>query len=184
MVGMESLPFPDEIVVKILGYLSFGQLIECARVSKRWKNICEDRSLSYRSSMTAMKKLNCSKRDGASIFCKNSTNSLRLFHLLHILPQNNICKDCTLSYRSSMLEMKDLTVKNRKTIIETLIDRPEVTKVILSSKKTQQYLVQGKVPLHVMIWSSKLYFRWKPFGLRLIRAYYLHTFSTLLKNIS
>ena len=111
MIGMESLPFPDEIVLKILGYLSLGQLIQCARVSKRWKNICQDRSLGYISSMLILKKL------------------------------NNICKDCTLGYRSSMLEMKDLTVKDRKTIIDTLIDRPEATEVIMSSKKNQQHLV-------------------------------------------
>ena len=151
---MESLLFPDEIVLKILGYLSLGQLIQCARVSKRWKNICKDRSLSYRSNMLVMKRL------------------------------NNICKDRTLSYRSSILEMKDLTLKDRKTIIDTLIDRPEVTKLIMSSKKTQRYLVQGKAPLHVMIYQNKLYFRWKPFDLRIIRDYYLHTFSNLLKNIS
>ena len=81
IIGMESLPFPDEIVLKILGYLNFGQLIQCARVSKRWKNICEDRSLSYRSSMLVMKKLNCSKQNWvSSFFCKNSTSLLHLFH--------------------------------------------------------------------------------------------------------
>ena len=171
MVGMKSLPFPDEIVLKILGYLSFGQLIQCTRVSKRWKNICEDRSLSYRSSMLVMKKLNCSKQNWvSSVCCKNSTSSLRLFRCL----QQNICKDCTLSYRSNMLEMKDLTAKDRKTIIDTLIDRPEVTRVMMSSKKTQQHLVLGKAPLHVMIFQNKLYFRWKPFDLRLYRGY---TFS-------
>ena len=52
---MESLLFPDEIVLKILGYLSLGQLIQCARVSKRWKNICKDRSLRYKSSMSVIK---------------------------------------------------------------------------------------------------------------------------------
>ena len=41
MIDMESLPFPDEIVLKILGYLSLSQLIQCARVSKRLKNICK-----------------------------------------------------------------------------------------------------------------------------------------------
>ena len=92
VIGMESLPFPDEIMLKIFGYLSLGQLIQCARVSKRWNNICEDRSLSYRLSMLVMKKL------------------------------NNLCKDCTLSYRSSMLDMKNLTVKDWKTIIDTLTD--------------------------------------------------------------
>ena len=171
MIGMESLPFPDEIVLKILGYLSVGQLIQCARVSKRWNNICKDRSLSYRSSMLVMTKLNCSKQNWASsVCCKKSTRSFRLFRHLHILPQNNICKDCRLSYRSSMLEMKDLTVKDWKTIIDTLIDRPEVTEVKMSSKKTQQHLIHGNAPLHVMIFQNKLYFRWKPFDLRLYRS--------------
>ena len=62
-----------------------------------------------------------------------------------------------------MLEMKDLTAKDRKTIIDILIDRPEVTRVMMSSKKTQQHLVLGKAPLHVMIFQNKLYFRWRPF---------------------
>ena len=55
VIGMESLPFPDEIVLKILSYLSLGELIQCARVSKRLNRICRDKSLSYRSSMLAMK---------------------------------------------------------------------------------------------------------------------------------
>ena len=129
VIGMESLPFPDEIILKILGYLSLGQLIQCARSSKKLNNICEDRSLNYRSSMLVMKKL------------------------------NNICKDRTLSFRSSMLEMQDLTVKDQKTIIDTLIARPKVTEVIMSTKKTQQHLVHLNLPLHITIFQNKLYFR-------------------------
>ena len=82
MIDMESLPFPDEIVLKILGYLSLSQLIQCARVSKRL---------------------------------------------------NTICKDGSLSYGSSMLAMKDLTVKDWKSIIDMVIARPEVTEVRISS---------------------------------------------------
>ena len=57
---MES--FPDEVVLKILGYLDLGDLIKCARVSKRLNNICKDDSLRciwlrYISSMPVMKKL-------------------------------------------------------------------------------------------------------------------------------
>ena len=81
MVGMENLPFPDEIVLKILSYLSLGELIQCARVSKRLNRICEDKSLSY---------------------------------------------------RSSMLAMKALTVKERKSIIDYLIARPEVREATIS----------------------------------------------------
>ena len=61
---MESFPVPDEVVLKILGYLDLGDLIKCARVSKRLNNICKDHSLSLRhirlryiSSMSVMKKL-------------------------------------------------------------------------------------------------------------------------------
>ena len=141
MIDMESLPFPDEIVLKILGYLSLSQLIQCARVSKRLNNICEDRSLNYRSSMLVMKELK-----------KINKNRKKFWN-----------SKPTLNFRSSMLEIQDLTVKDQKTIIDTLIARPEVTEVIMSSKKTQQHLVHGKAPLHVMIFQNKLYFRWRPF---------------------
>ena len=62
MAGMENLPLPDEIVLKILGYLDLGDLKKCARVSKRLNNICKDRSLRcirlrYISSLPVMKKL-------------------------------------------------------------------------------------------------------------------------------
>ena len=54
---MENLSLPNEIVLQILGYLSLGELIQCARVSKRFNSICKDNSLSYGSSMSAMKDL-------------------------------------------------------------------------------------------------------------------------------
>ena len=141
MIDMESLPFPDEIVLKILGYLSLSQLIQCARVSKRLKNICEDCSLNYRSSKLVMKELK-----------KISKNRKKFWN-----------SKPTLNFRSSMLEIQDLTVKDQKTIIDTLIARPGVTEVIMSSKKIQQHLVHGKAPLHIMIFQNKLYFRWRPF---------------------
>ena len=62
MIGMESLPFPDEIVLNILGYLSLGELIQCARVSKRLNAICEDKSLSYISNMLVMQGLTANGR--------------------------------------------------------------------------------------------------------------------------
>ena len=54
---MENLPLPNEIVLQILGYLSLGELIQCARVSKRFNSICKDNSLTYSSSMSVMKDL-------------------------------------------------------------------------------------------------------------------------------
>ena len=54
---MENFIFPDEIVLKILGYLGLGELIQCAKVSRRFNTICKDKSLSYRSSLLIMKDL-------------------------------------------------------------------------------------------------------------------------------
>ena len=44
---MENLQLPNEIVLKIFGYLSFVDLIQCAKASKRFNTICKDKSLSY-----------------------------------------------------------------------------------------------------------------------------------------
>ena len=54
---MENFIFPDEIVLKIFGYLGLSELIQCAKVSRRFNTICKDKSLSYRSSMSIMKDL-------------------------------------------------------------------------------------------------------------------------------
>ena len=78
---MENLP--NEVVLQILSYLNIGELIQCARVSKRLNTICEDKSLSY---------------------------------------------------RSNMLQMKDLTVKNMNSIIDILIANPELTEVNIFPK--------------------------------------------------
>ena len=40
---MENLPFSDEIILKILSYLSGFDIAKCAQVSKGLKNICEDK---------------------------------------------------------------------------------------------------------------------------------------------
>ena len=54
---MENFLFPDEIVLKIFGYLGLSELIQCAKVSRRFNTICKDNSLGYRSSMLIMKDL-------------------------------------------------------------------------------------------------------------------------------
>ena len=54
---MENFLFPDEIVLKIFGYLGLGELIQCSKVSKRFNTICKDKSLSYRSSLLIIKDL-------------------------------------------------------------------------------------------------------------------------------
>ena len=47
-IAMENFLLPNEIVLKIFGYLSPGDLTQCARVFKRFNTICKDKSLSYR----------------------------------------------------------------------------------------------------------------------------------------
>ena len=121
---MENFLFPDEIVLKILGYLGLGDLIQCARVSKRL---------------------------------------------------NNICKDVSLGYSSSMKVMKDQTVKDQKSIRDILIAMPEVTEVILRNPsnsletrkkrvRTEDYREHKKAALHFMIFRNKL----------VLQVFYLH----------
>ena len=54
---MENFLLPDEIVLKIFGYLGLGELIQCSKVSRRFNTICKDKSLGYRSSLLIMKDL-------------------------------------------------------------------------------------------------------------------------------
>ena len=54
MFEMENLPMPDEILLKILGYLNLGDLIECSKVSKRLKGVCLDKTLSYHTYHSAI----------------------------------------------------------------------------------------------------------------------------------
>ena len=54
---MENFLLPNEIVLNIFGYLGLGDLIQCAKASKRFNTICKDKSLSYRSSMLVVKGL-------------------------------------------------------------------------------------------------------------------------------
>ena len=42
--GPKNLPFPEEIILKILNYLNIFDLAKCAQVSKQLMNICEDKS--------------------------------------------------------------------------------------------------------------------------------------------
>ena len=64
MLDLELVPFdmdnfllPDEIVLKIFGYLGLSELIQCSKVSRRFNTICKDNSLGYKSSMSIMKDL-------------------------------------------------------------------------------------------------------------------------------
>ena len=112
---MENLP--NEVVLQILSYLNIGELIQCARVSKRLNTICEDKSLSY---------------------------------------------------RSNMLQMKDLTVKNQNSIIDVLIANPELTEVKISPKTLEWGLKRGILE---EIWKSLVLFYGKGGVLMSTNAY-------------
>ena len=101
---MENLP--NEVVLQILSYLNIGELIQCARVSKRLNTICEDKSLSY---------------------------------------------------RSNMLVMQDLTVKGRKSITDILIANPELTKVEIFPKTLEWGLREG-IPEDILLKSVVLFY--------------------------
>jgi hypothetical protein len=45
LFGMENVSFPDEILLKVLGYLDLIDLRKCAHVSKRFHKISMDKSL-------------------------------------------------------------------------------------------------------------------------------------------
>ena len=45
LFNSENLPFPDEIFIKILGYLDVIDTVQCAQVSKKLRKICMDKSL-------------------------------------------------------------------------------------------------------------------------------------------
>ena len=101
---MDNLPLPNEIVLQILSYLSLGELIQCARVSKRF---------------------------------------------------NIFCKDSSLRYSSSMSAMKDLKGKDRESIINYLIARPEVKEVKISSINwKEEQLEQQFIYKLSFIWNS------------------------------
>ena len=48
MFELEDFPLPNEIFLQILGYLQEKDLEQCAKVSKRFKEICEIRQLDVR----------------------------------------------------------------------------------------------------------------------------------------
>ena len=59
---MDKALLQNEIILRFLDFLSLGELIQCARVSTRFSTICKDNSLSYSSSMSAMKDLTAKDR--------------------------------------------------------------------------------------------------------------------------
>ena len=99
---MENLQLPNEIVLQILGYLSLGELIQCARVSKFF---------------------------------------------------NSICKDNSLRYSSSMSVMKDLALRDRKSMIDILIARPDVKEVKMSSINWEEHH-QRRIYANTGFWNS------------------------------
>ena len=76
MFEMENLPLPDEILLKILGYLNLGDLIECSKVSKRLKGVCMDKTLSYHTYHSAIVHLSLQDEKTIINVLKNSPTIL------------------------------------------------------------------------------------------------------------
>ena len=68
-----------------------------------------------------------------------------------------ICEDKSLSYRSNMLQMKDLTVKNMNSIIDILIANPEFTEINISTKTLEWGLREG-IPEDILLKSVVLFY--------------------------
>ena len=51
---MENLPFPDEIILKFLGYLSFSDFVKCSQVSKQLHKICKDKEFQHHHELKKM----------------------------------------------------------------------------------------------------------------------------------
>ena len=101
---METLPFPDEIILKILSYLCVFDLVKCARVSKRLLKICLDKKFQkelkeYRILKTLFK---C---------CTKPKNNL--YESLDIVPLSPISKTIEILYQNVKPMKDELVIKKR-----------------------------------------------------------------------
>ena len=54
MFGLEDFPLPNEIILQTLGYLHVKDLEQCAKVSKRFKEICDIRKLDEKRTLQSL----------------------------------------------------------------------------------------------------------------------------------
>ena len=85
---MENLPFPDEIVLKILSYLNIFDLAKCAQVSKQLKNICEDKEFQQYHEMKKIFKNSTLKLTGNDFIMVDITHQEAVKGIKEALKQN------------------------------------------------------------------------------------------------
>ena len=54
MFGLEDFPLPNEIILQTLDYLHVKDLEQCAKVSKRFKEICDIRKLDEKRKLQSL----------------------------------------------------------------------------------------------------------------------------------
>ena len=91
----QIFPFPDEIILKIFGYLCSLELGNCAQVSKKWRRITLDQELHCRSFQG---KVNSVQEACAKCFAVHMLN----FEILQTTQKN----------KTKYMKMLDLSVKN------------------------------------------------------------------------
>ena len=85
---MENLPFPDEIILKILSYLSVFDLSKCAQVCKGLKKICEDKEFQQYGELKNLFKNSNMKLTGNDLIMVNITDQEATKKINKALEQN------------------------------------------------------------------------------------------------
>ena len=86
--GPENLPFPEEIILKILNYLNIFDLAKCAQVSKQLMNICEDKEFQQYHELKKMFKNSTLKLTGNDFIMVDITHQEAVKGIKEALKQN------------------------------------------------------------------------------------------------
>ena len=130
--GLENLPLPNEIVLKILSYLDIVDLRNCVQVSKRLRSICFDKSLLYEK---ALKYRNLKYGTIQCPLCQNG------FELLENMVKhaNNVHDTRIYSKKIGrwIISDSDDTVKVEDCEMESVRETPQITKFCYSCQDFQ-----------------------------------------------
>ena len=85
---MENLPFSDEIILKILTYLSGFDIAKCAQASKGLKRICEDKEFQQYHDLKKLFKHSNLKLAGNDYIMVNITHEEAVKNINKALGQN------------------------------------------------------------------------------------------------